>query len=158
MVVPPQNDVDIYTQDLGFIAIADDRELTGFNVTVGGGMGVTHGEPETYDPIGWINQFAEFDEQKIPFVPLVARPIFLYRLRQVVVQGDDRLRKGAGKGRHARARPSRRTYWVVKRQPQWPTSPMWTGWSCCVARARGVGAHLHRSFPSIGAKASTRLC
>jgi protoheme ferro-lyase len=41
----------------------------------------THGEPETYDPIGWINQFKEFDEQGISFVPLVARPYFLYRLR-----------------------------------------------------------------------------
>lgn len=41
----------------------------------------THGEPETYDPIGWINQFREFDRQKIRFVPLVARPIFLQRLR-----------------------------------------------------------------------------
>jgi hypothetical protein len=42
----------------------------------------THGEPETYDPIGWINQFREFDEQKIPFVPKLARPFFLYQLRQ----------------------------------------------------------------------------
>jgi len=42
----------------------------------------THGEPETYNPIGWINQFREFDEQKIPFVPLPVRPIFAYRLRQ----------------------------------------------------------------------------
>ncbi len=42
----------------------------------------THGEPETYDPIGWINQFNEFDEQKIPFVPLVARPFFIYSLRR----------------------------------------------------------------------------
>ncbi len=42
----------------------------------------THGEPETYDPIGWINQFREFDEQRIPFVPLLARPFFVYRLRQ----------------------------------------------------------------------------
>lgn len=42
----------------------------------------THGEPETYDPIGWINQFREFDEQKIPFVPLVARPFFLNNLRK----------------------------------------------------------------------------
>ncbi len=41
-----------------------------------------HGEPETYDPIGWINQFNEFDEQGIPFVPLVARPYFLHRLRK----------------------------------------------------------------------------
>jgi sirohydrochlorin ferrochelatase len=41
----------------------------------------THGEPETYDPIGWINQFNEFDEQGIAFVPLVARPLFVYQLR-----------------------------------------------------------------------------
>jgi sirohydrochlorin ferrochelatase len=42
----------------------------------------THGEPETYDPIGWINQFNEFDRQKIAFVPLIARPFFLYQLRK----------------------------------------------------------------------------
>lgn len=42
----------------------------------------THGEPETYDPTGWINQFKEFDEQEIPFVPLVARPFFLQQLRR----------------------------------------------------------------------------
>lgn len=41
----------------------------------------THGEPELFDPIGWINQFREFDEQGIAFVPLVARPIFIKRLR-----------------------------------------------------------------------------
>jgi sirohydrochlorin ferrochelatase len=42
----------------------------------------THGEPERYDPIGWINQFKEFDEQGIRFVPFLARPIFLHQLRQ----------------------------------------------------------------------------
>ena len=47
-VVPPQNDVDVYSQDLGFIAIVEDGDLIGFNVTAGGGMGMTHGEPETY--------------------------------------------------------------------------------------------------------------
>lgn len=41
----------------------------------------THGEPETYDPIGWINQFREFDEQKIPFVPWLVRPFFAHALR-----------------------------------------------------------------------------
>ncbi len=41
----------------------------------------THGEPQTYDPIGWINQFREFDEQRIRFVPFAARPFFLYKLR-----------------------------------------------------------------------------
>jgi sulfite reductase (NADPH) hemoprotein beta-component len=47
-VVPPVNDVDVYTQDLGFIAIADGERLAGFNVCVGGGMGRTDNEPATY--------------------------------------------------------------------------------------------------------------
>jgi sirohydrochlorin ferrochelatase len=41
----------------------------------------THGEPETYNPIGWLNQFKEFDEQGIQFVPFFARPVFVYMLR-----------------------------------------------------------------------------
>jgi sirohydrochlorin ferrochelatase len=41
----------------------------------------THGEPETYNPIGWLNQFKEFDEQEIKFVPFIARPLFVYMLR-----------------------------------------------------------------------------
>jgi protoheme ferro-lyase len=41
----------------------------------------THGEPETYNPIGWINQFNEFDEQGIAFVPMIARPFFFNTLR-----------------------------------------------------------------------------
>jgi sulfite reductase (NADPH) hemoprotein beta-component len=49
VAVPPSNDVDIFAQDLGFIAITDGNdEVVGYNVTVGGGMGMTHGEPETY--------------------------------------------------------------------------------------------------------------
>jgi protoheme ferro-lyase len=46
----------------------------------------THGEPETYDPIGWLNQFREFDEQRIPFVPFLARPFFVYQLRKKYLQ------------------------------------------------------------------------
>jgi len=41
----------------------------------------THGEPETYDPIGWINQFNEFDDQGIAFIPMIARPMFFNALR-----------------------------------------------------------------------------
>jgi len=49
VAVPPSNDVDVFAHDLGFIAIHDDRgEVAGWNVTVGGGMGMTHGEPDTY--------------------------------------------------------------------------------------------------------------
>jgi sulfite reductase (NADPH) hemoprotein beta-component len=51
-VVPPQNDVDVYAQDLGFITIVEGSAVVGFNVSVGGGMGMTHGETNTYPRLG----------------------------------------------------------------------------------------------------------
>ncbi len=48
IVVPPQNDVDVFAHDLGFIAIVEDGRLAGFNLTVGGGLGATHGDPATF--------------------------------------------------------------------------------------------------------------
>ncbi len=49
VAVPPSNDVDIFAHDLGYIAIRDAAgTIAGWNVTVGGGMGMTHGEPDTY--------------------------------------------------------------------------------------------------------------
>ena len=45
VAVPPSNDVDVFAHDLGYIAIADAAgNVVGWNVTVGGGMGMTHGE------------------------------------------------------------------------------------------------------------------
>lgn len=56
--VPPDNDVDVYTNDLGFIAIEENGQLIGFNLVAGGGMGSTHGEVETFprlaDDFGYI--------------------------------------------------------------------------------------------------------
>ncbi|GIX26447.1 MAG: sulfite reductase [NADPH] hemoprotein beta-component [Burkholderiales bacterium] len=52
LAVPPVNDVDVFAQDLGFIAIAEGEGLLGFNVAVGGGMGMSHGEPATYPRLG----------------------------------------------------------------------------------------------------------
>ncbi len=46
--VPPDNDIDVYSQDLGFIAIVEGGELAGFNVCIGGGMGRTENEPATF--------------------------------------------------------------------------------------------------------------
>ena len=43
IAIPPQNDVDVFAHCLGFIAIVEDGKLAGFNVTIGGGMGMTHG-------------------------------------------------------------------------------------------------------------------
>jgi len=50
--IPPYNDVDVYAQDLGYIAIIEDGKLVGYNVSVGGGMGASHGDPETYPRLG----------------------------------------------------------------------------------------------------------
>ena len=56
--VPPVNDVDVFANDLGFIAIVENGVLLGYNVTVGGGLGATHGEPATYprlaDVLGFV--------------------------------------------------------------------------------------------------------
>ena len=46
--LPPSNDIDVYAQDLGFIAIGGEGGLEGFNVVIGGGMGRTDQAPETY--------------------------------------------------------------------------------------------------------------
>ena len=76
-----------------FLAQGDTRELPELTRAKGdpgdGHTAVvyfTHGEPETYNPIGWINQFNEFDEQGIPFIPLIARPFFIYQLRNAYLE------------------------------------------------------------------------
>ena len=48
IAAPSDNCVDVYTQDVGLVAVAQDGELVGFNVLVGGGMGMTHNKPETF--------------------------------------------------------------------------------------------------------------
>ncbi|MEZ8742641.1 assimilatory sulfite reductase (NADPH) hemoprotein subunit [Photobacterium swingsii] len=58
VVIPPQNDVDVHANDLNFVAIADEGKLVGFNVLVGGGLAMTHGDKSTYprraDDFGFI--------------------------------------------------------------------------------------------------------
>ncbi|KHT61953.1 sulfite reductase subunit beta [Photobacterium gaetbulicola] len=48
VVIPPQNDVDVHANDLNFVAIAEEGQLVGFNVLVGGGLAMTHGDKSTY--------------------------------------------------------------------------------------------------------------
>ncbi|GGG41918.1 NADPH-dependent assimilatory sulfite reductase hemoprotein subunit [Hymenobacter glacieicola] len=48
LAIPPHNDTDIFANDLGLIAIEERGQLVGFNVAVGGGMGMTFGMPDTY--------------------------------------------------------------------------------------------------------------
>lgn len=60
-VIPPINDIDVYTQDLGFIAIVENGRLEGFNVTIGGGMGRTDQAPDTYPRLGDVIGFIPKD-------------------------------------------------------------------------------------------------
>jgi sulfite reductase (NADPH) hemoprotein beta-component len=57
IAVPPSNDVDIFANCLSFIAVVENDKLIGYNVAVGGGMGMTHGDentfPRTADVIGF---------------------------------------------------------------------------------------------------------
>ena len=57
IAVPPSNDVDVFSQDLGFIAIVENGKLVGFNVAVGGGMGMTHGDTKTYPQLARVIGF-----------------------------------------------------------------------------------------------------
>jgi sulfite reductase (NADPH) hemoprotein beta-component len=58
VVIPPQNDIDVHANDLNFVAIAENGKLMGFNVLVGGGLAMTHGDKSTYprkaDDFGYV--------------------------------------------------------------------------------------------------------
>ncbi|MGH7190128.1 MAG: NADPH-dependent assimilatory sulfite reductase hemoprotein subunit, partial [Acetobacteraceae bacterium] len=52
IAIPPLNDVDVFAHELGLIAIAEAGRISAYNVAVGGGMGMTHGEPDTFPRTG----------------------------------------------------------------------------------------------------------
>ena len=59
VALPPHNDVDVFAQDLSFVAIEKQGRIIGYDVIVGGGMGMTHGEPETYPRAGNVIGFCK---------------------------------------------------------------------------------------------------
>jgi sulfite reductase (NADPH) hemoprotein beta-component len=61
LAIPPLNDIDVFAQDLGLIAIIEQGELKGFNIAVGGGMGATHGDPSTYPRLASVIGFTTPD-------------------------------------------------------------------------------------------------
>jgi len=60
--LPPSNDIDVFSQDLGFIAIVENGRLAGYNVTVGGGLGMSHGNTETFPRLGDVLGFISPDK------------------------------------------------------------------------------------------------
>lgn len=72
VAVPPSNDVDIFAHDLGFIAIIENDKIVGYNVTVGGGMGMTHGNEETFPRLADVMGFCT-PEQAVTVAEAVVR-------------------------------------------------------------------------------------
>ncbi|MAN50484.1 MAG: sulfite reductase, partial [Marinimicrobium sp.] len=58
IALPPHNDCDVLANDIGLIAIEEDGDIVGYNIAVGGGMGMTYGETGTYprlaSPVGFV--------------------------------------------------------------------------------------------------------
>ncbi len=68
IAIPPNNDVDVFANDLGLIAIVKDNKLQGFNIAIGGGMSSTHGNPDHYPRLGSIIGFADTREKLLKAV------------------------------------------------------------------------------------------
>ncbi len=99
VAVPPSNDVDIHANDLSFVAIVEQGKVVGYNVAVGGGMGMTHGAEGTYPRLADIIGFCR-PEQVVDVAEKV-----------VLVQRDfgDRTNR-----KHARLK-----YTIDDRSPEW---------------------------------------
>lgn len=68
IAIPPSNDVDVFTNDIGLIAIIENNELKGFNIAIGGGLATTHGNPNTYSRLGSIIGFTDTKEKTLKAV------------------------------------------------------------------------------------------
>ncbi|KAJ3274515.1 hypothetical protein HDV01_002643 [Terramyces sp. JEL0728] len=99
IAVPPSNDVDVLAHDLGYIAIIEDGKFVGFNVTVGGGMGTTHGNKKTY--------------------PLLAQPLGFCTLEQAVAVGEKVMLVQRDHGDRANRKHARLKYTIEDRGIEW---------------------------------------
>lgn len=68
IAIPPNNDVDVYANDLGLIAIEKNGKLQGFNISIGGGMSTTHGNPDHYARLGSVIGFVNTKEKLLKAV------------------------------------------------------------------------------------------
>ncbi|MBS1602004.1 MAG: NADPH-dependent assimilatory sulfite reductase hemoprotein subunit [Bacteroidetes bacterium] len=65
LVIPPNNDIDVLTNDLALIAIIENGQLKGFNFAIGGGLGATHGNAETYPRLASVLCYVPADDEKL---------------------------------------------------------------------------------------------
>ena len=63
IAIPPNNDVDVFGNDLGLIAIVENNKLKGYNIAIGGGLSSTHGNPATYPRLGTVIGFVSGEDK-----------------------------------------------------------------------------------------------
>jgi sulfite reductase (NADPH) hemoprotein beta-component len=68
IAIPPNNDIDVFTNDVGLIAIIENDELVGFNIAAGGGLSCTHGNPDTYARLATVLGFVRGEENVLKTV------------------------------------------------------------------------------------------
>ncbi|WP_185853119.1 NADPH-dependent assimilatory sulfite reductase hemoprotein subunit [Blattabacterium cuenoti] len=70
IAIPPNNDVDVFANDVGLIAIFDKNSkiLKGFNISVGGGLSTTHGNSRTYSRLGTVIGFSDSEDQILKII------------------------------------------------------------------------------------------
>ncbi|MEK7199121.1 MAG: sulfite reductase subunit beta, partial [Bacteroidota bacterium] len=72
IAIPPNNDVDVFANDVGLIAVIENDELKGFNIAVGGGLSTTHGNPATYARLATVIGFAGSEEKTLKAIYAIA--------------------------------------------------------------------------------------
>lgn len=68
IAIPPNNDVDVFTNDVGLVAIIEGNELKGFNIAAGGGLSSTHGNDSTYARLATVLGFIDTEEKVLKAV------------------------------------------------------------------------------------------
>ncbi|MGH7123823.1 MAG: NADPH-dependent assimilatory sulfite reductase hemoprotein subunit, partial [Stellaceae bacterium] len=72
LAVPEDNSIDVLTNDLGIIALFEGERLAGYNLALGGGLGMTHNNPHTFPRLASLVAFIE-PEDLLPAVEAVVR-------------------------------------------------------------------------------------
>lgn len=65
IAIPPNNDVDVFANDIGLIAVIEKNKLLGFNLAIGGGLSATHGNKETYPRLATVIGFCDSEEKTL---------------------------------------------------------------------------------------------
>jgi sulfite reductase (NADPH) hemoprotein beta-component len=79
IAIPPNNDVDVLTNDLGLIAIIENNELKGFNIAVGGGLSATHGNEQTYPRLASVLGFVSIENGDDNFMKAIYEVLTVQR-------------------------------------------------------------------------------